>query len=390
MKKIYTISVVLLVWVGGLSAQSNAGSIRTGDIRMIRTGDDVTVSFLLEAGRRSTARASHDLVIEPVLKNGVSQRPLPSVVVRGRRSRVIAARHELGGGKRTREQSPMYMQAGESFEYTATLPYEEWMRGGELVFEGVSVGCCSSSEVDLGLVAGNVLYGEPRIEERVVEIPEVVAPPAVTTGEKLAARYPFVAPVEEYERLRAAFDGGPDMVQGAIGEIRGGSISIYFDQSVRVVDRNFGDNNRRLVELISAVRALASAPDSKIAMIVIAGFASPEGSPELNDRLAWDRAVAVKEFLTENSPVDGRAIRIFNGGADWAGLKKLVEESSIYRKQRIVDIIENTPVWDSRRGVGRRGELMRLDGGDPYRYMLTNFFPKLRQAAYIRVYYEPK
>jgi hypothetical protein len=125
-------------------------------------------------------------------------------------------------------------------------------------------------------------------------------------------------------------------------------------------------------------------------MIVIAGFASPEGSPELNDRLALDRAVAVKEFMMDNSSVEGRSIRIFNGGTDWAGLKKLVEESDIYRKQRIVDIIENTPVWDSRRGVGRRGELMRLDGGDPYRYMLTNFFPQLRQAAYIRVYYESK
>jgi hypothetical protein len=173
-----------------------------------------------------------------------------------------------------------------------------------------------------------------------------------------------------------------------IAVAREGSISVYFRQGDHAIDRNFGDNNRNLVELISAVRALSQADDSSIARIVIAGFASPEGATALNERLAHDRAVAIKEFLAGNSDVDPRTIEIYNGAVDWMGLKDLVEQSDIYRKHRIVDIIEHTPVWDGYRNVGRLGELMRLDDGEPYRYMAREFFPLLRQAAYIKVYYE--
>jgi hypothetical protein len=156
-----------------------------------------------------------------------------------------------------------------------------------------------------------------------------------------------------------------------------------------VIDRNFGDNNRNLVELISAVRALVAAEDARIERVVIAGFASPEGSSALNDRLAHDRAMSVKEFLVSNSAIDPRTIRIINGGVDWTGLRELIEQSDIYSKWRMIDIIDNTPVWDSHRRVGRHGQLMRLEGGVPYRQISREFFPLLRQAAYIKVYYAP-
>jgi hypothetical protein len=60
------------------------------------------------------------------------------------------------------------------------------------------------------------------------------------------------------------------------------------------------------------------------------------------------------------------------------------------QKQRIVELIDTVPVWDKARNLGRLGELMRLDGGEPYRYMLDKLFPELRQAAYIKVYFENK
>jgi hypothetical protein len=37
--------------------------------------------------------------------------------------------------------------------------------------------------------------------------------------------------------------------------------------------------------------------------------------------------------------------------------------------------------------VGREGELKKLNGGLPYRYMLEYFFPQLRHAALVWVYY---
>jgi outer membrane protein OmpA-like peptidoglycan-associated protein len=256
------------------------------------------------------------------------------------------------------------------------------MVGGQLTLDGVSMGCCSSTEVPLGPLADNILYAERIIETRLVEVPVVVPH---TTGEEMAGQYRFVAPAEDFTLVREALQNPGDraIVDRFIAETRQGSISIYFGQGLRALDDSFSSNNKSLVELIAAVRALILSGDSRVAAIVIAGFSSPEGSPELNDRLAYDRAVVVKDFLVDNTGVDPSVVRVFNGGADWAGLRKLVERSSMYDKQRVLEIID-------RGGADRLAMLRRLDGGRTYRYMLENLFPKLRQAAYIKVYYESK
>jgi hypothetical protein len=66
----------------------------------------------------------------------------------------------------------------------------------------------------------------------------------------------------------------------------------------------------------------------------------------------------------------------------------MVEKSNLPEKRDILSIIDNTPVWDSGRQVGRLGELMRLNGGRTYRYLLNEYFPYLRSGAFIRVYHK--
>jgi outer membrane protein OmpA-like peptidoglycan-associated protein len=374
----------LALSVGGALAQTGRRSVEAADIRMTRTDGQVTVEFTLETGRR-VARAGHNQVIDPVLQSGGEERRLPSVIIRGRRSEVIDLRHELGGGERSGEPAAGTLRAGESFDYAVTVPYESWMSGSQLIFEGTSVGCCTAEELAPELIAANVLYAEPVIETQVVEIP---APAAPSTGERLAVQYPFVAPAADFAPFEQALHNPRQnsLTEQAITGAREGSISVFFAQGISAVDRNFGDNNRNLVELISVVRALTEAGDSEIAAIVIAGFTSPEGGAALNDRLAWNRAVAVKEFLVANTGVDSQRVRVFNGGDDWAGLRELVDRSDLYPRQRLLEIIDRTPTT----GDARLGELKRVDGGRPWQYMEANFFPRLRQAAYIKVYYENK
>lgn len=398
MKKIILLICASVVSLTSAVAQSDNRSVEASGIRMIRSGENVTVQFTLNTGKKTT-KASENLVVSPFLRGDAAERELPSIVIRGRRSKVLDARHELATRERLHEQTPVYVTAGESVDYAATLPYESWMRGGQLVFEGVRVGCCSSKEVQLGLIAENILYAEPEIETRIVEVPVVIPNP--TTGDRLAEQYPFVTPLSQL--AQTGTDHGDMPLDPARGNsatrndeeqsfidttARDGSISIYFRQGSHAIDRKLGDNNKNLVELISAVRVLAEADDSSIAKIVIAGFTSPEGGIALNERLGRNRAMEIKEFLAANSGIDPQAVTIYNGAVDWAGLKELVAKSDIHNKQQIINVIDNTPVWDSSNNVGRLGELMRMDGGKPYRYMLANFFPQLRQAAYIKVYYE--
>ena len=54
-------------------------------------------------------------------------------------------------------------------------------------------------------------------------------------------------------------------------------------------------------------------------------------------------------------------------------------------KEDILRIIDDVPILK-----GREVRLMKLNQGIPYRYMKEHFFPKLRRAGYIKVYYRMK
>ena len=386
-------------------SQTDRHSIEASNIELTRTANNVTLIFNLHAGAKATG-SQYSLVVTPTIRNGNNSSPLPSIIIQGKRAKIAAERHELATGLRHYQQEPVYMTVGSSTRYSATIPYENWMNGGQVVLEGVNIGCCSSTESSLGLLASNILSGAQIREVQIVEA-SVAAPVGTTTGDRLAAQYSFISPISAFEEARKSPDGLFDYnmplnlgkgltvprqgeVERFINQTREGSMSVYFHQGKYDIDRDFSSNSRTLVEMITAVRTLITSNDSRIVRIVIAGFASPEGSLAVNDRLAWDRAVAVKNFLTANSNIRPETIHIYNGSVDWIGLRELVARSDIYQKYQIMDIIDHSPVWDSRSQRGRLSELMRLDRGNPYRYMLRNFFPQLRQAAYIKIYYENK
>lgn len=223
---------------------------------------------------------------------------------------------------------------------------------------------------------------EPKPVVVVKPTPEPVV--VVSTGERLLPKHAFLAPVAEFTQAFA------DNSESYIAEHRDGSLSLYFEQSATRVDPAYMNNESTIRELLSVIDEIQRSPDSRVARVVVAGFSSPEGSAALNERLANDRAVCIKDYLVQNSSLSSQMFDVQNGGIDWQGLRKLVAQSSMPEKNQIMYIIDNMPVWDSVKKVGRHGELMRLNGGKPYKYMMANFFPELRNATYIRVYFDNK
>ena len=162
------------------------------------------------------------------------------------------------------------------------------------------------------------------------------------------------------------------------------SLTVYFHQGRNNIDLSYRYNNYSLNRFLTAVREIQNSPDSRVTKVVIIGFASPEGSVELNTRLGQTRAENTRRYLLENGMLGAEQIELHNGKVNWGGLRKLVMQSSMPYREQVLNIIDNTP--DFR----RQAELMRLGGGAPYRYMLNNLFPELRNATYIKVYYENK
>lgn len=347
--------------------QNQFKALIINNIELRRTGDEVTVGFTCYAGDKAT-KNGYSLIVQPVLQNEKHILNLPDITVQGRTARIAERRHLLATGQRERKDR-YSIENGEFVSYTASVPYQEWMSGAELVLNGVSVGCCSATETVIGVIAEN-LFPDQVTEEIIIEETVVPVEQALSTGDKLAAMFPFLTSLDSPEG---------DMT---------GSLTIYFPQGNRVIDRGYKDNNKSLIELISAVRAITSSTDSKVKQVVIAGFASPEGYVRYNEQLAWDRGIALRNFLTENTRLTTDLIRVYNGSVDWEGLRKLVADSDMYEKSQILNIIDS-PLIESASGKDERlNRLKSLNGGVSYRYMLNNFFPLLRNAAYIKVYYE--
>ncbi|MCC8061622.1 MAG: DUF3868 domain-containing protein [Rikenellaceae bacterium] len=380
MKKILLLILFTIALGISSQAQPSKKSVSFTDRKIELSGGTVTVQFRVDIGKRAAA-GGRTLIYEPVLTNGTYRWSLPPVIIQGARARVAQSRHDWAAGHAIVYDNPKYAGNGSMLIYNAAAPWQLWMHGADLVIEGLDMGCCSESIISPLVVAENLDLPPVRrtvVEE--VEVTEIVELPK-TTGDLLAETVSYVRHASEMD----SFEPGQ-----LSDEDREGSLTVYFRQANLKVDPEVGDNYRTLTDMLGSIRRLQDSPDSRVSHVVVAGFASPEGSFDSNDRLAWNRAVAIKDYLLRNSDVPADRIQLYNGSEDWRGLYLQVEKSDLYDKSQILDIIDNVPIWDPVRKTGREKELMKLDGGRTYRYLYEHFFPKLRNAAYIKIYYENK
>ena len=166
------------------------------------------------------------------------------------------------------------------------------------------------------------------------------------------------------------------------------TLVVYFPVgSVRVIPE-FENNRAQLDHLLSVLDKIAEDKNSRIAKILVVGSASPDGSAELNSRIAANRAQVLVDYITSRTRLSPSYFEVKNDQVSWRLLRKLVANSDMDFRQQVLHIIDTAPGWDAKKKVGRLGLLMEFNGGKLYHYMKQHFFPKLRNAGYIKVFYE--
>jgi hypothetical protein len=375
MKTIRIIAVLLLLALAhspGLAQGDERRTVRVEDFELMRDGSSVMVDFSLRIGEKA-ARAGSTLTIIPVLTDGRERVEMQPVTVRGRRAEILYRRRFVASPRTVETPGAIVAQNDSRVPYHATVPYAEWMHGAQLVLDGVDEGCCSAVHTNIGLVADELFVPrEGGAAAPVTRVEKVVVPGTeVTTGEMLARHFPFVK------------EEGSDM-----GDWRRTGLTVHFRQGKSEIERNYRHNSQSLVDLLSVIAEIERSGDSQVSRIVIAGFASPEGTYMHNLRLSERRAQAVNRIVTANSSIWPERVELYGGGEDWEGLRALVEASDMWEKWSVLDIIDNVPVWDTWGGYDRETELKRLNSGETYRYMLRTLYPELREAAFITVFYK--
>ena len=154
---------------------------------------------------------------------------------------------------------------------------------------------------------------------------------------------------------------------------------IHFKIGKSDLDLDYNGNKATLQQCIDRIRAIMENQEYVIEHIRIIGYASPEGPLPLNQQLSASRAKVLKEYLVSKSSIAPDLFEVVAGGENWNELRIMVEKSNINNKERILEIIDNTP-----EGTDPEIALKQLSGGS-YQYMLKNFYPKLRSASSVQV-----
>lgn len=380
-KWIYTLCAGLVAATAAYGQSDDAvnDKYRTdiSEVTVSTDGDSVRVSFEAYFGKAVT-RGGRSLIYSPVISDGDYHVSLPALVVQNKRAAAASKRNRWAAKGSPAAPRALYAKRGRTVEYRATAGFQQWMEGADIVIEKVDAGCCSVKEESI-TIAENILFvpKTDTIAPMIAEEPEHAAP--VTIADSVAEIFPFVQPASNYD---------PDISPKDYLANRENSIILYFRINSYMIEGDFSDNRQTLKNLIAAIDVICASGDGHVEYVVVAGFSSPDGILSRNDRLAWERAVSIKEYIIGNTELPDKSVVLYNGSEDWQGLRELVEKSPIPDKEEVLHIIDNTPVWDSDGGKNRLRELKELNDGEAYRYMVDNLFPQLRSGAFIRVFYE--
>lgn len=137
----------------------------------------------------------------------------------------------------------------------------------------------------------------------------------------------------------------PNYVQDTIVKTEVKEI-IYHSNHANIV---FPVNKSEKIKTQTNIDAINRASDEvqngfEVEKIIVEGYASPEGTDEINNRLAEERAQAAAELIQNelHTHLDNKQVTIHSNGADWDGLVNAILGSDIDNKEDIANRIKNS------------------------------------------------
>lgn len=306
-------------------------------------GDSLYIRLQLNLSQLEVG-SNRYMILTPLLIGEVvgNEIELPAILINGA-NRSKAYLRSMSLKKDQPEMSHFYkiLRSGKDsrlVDYTMVIPYVPWMATARLDIENFLCGCAGNEE--------RVLV-QALVDK--VDVEKIFTP--------LLA---YIEPIIETVKMR--------------NERR--EISLDFPVNQSSVRPDYMNNQSELSKVETMLAKIQGDKNFTITSISITGFASPEGSVAGNEILSIKRAQALKGYLLPLFPIASHLYHIEYGGENWVGLLAMVEASSIHGKEKILSILKETP--DVMR---RKTELKKLDGGKPYKEMLTTMYPKLRKAV---------
>lgn len=299
MKKYIIIGLALIsaatATAGDVQSEIADGRVKVEGAQVVRHDEEMTVdlAFMLN---NSYVQSNRGLVFTPMLvsKSKADTLKMPSLEVLGRKRWIYYQRT----GKTSTENPYKVVRRnnGESQteQYTYATPYKEWMDGAEIV---VAEGLCGCSQSPVG---------EP-VSQVVGHVPEKPKPYEPYWS------YAYVTPKVEEVKTR---------------EIEG-SARLNFQLAKYDILPNFGNNYSELQKIRNTIDVARNDSDVVITGITLHGYASPDGLYVKNEKLAYNRTLALRSYLMDVYPDLKQGIYTIKSTAeDWDGVYAYVKANA--------------------------------------------------------------
>ena len=355
MRKIQYTILLMLVLCYSVQAQHITSGISVEDLQTEVVGDDFRLNFTV-AAHNLHINCDGYRILEFAVENAENRLVLPTVIYSGTiRYRYEQRRTELSG---IHPIEPYYIYKGikkdESYElkYALSLPYYSWMEHASVTYREYTHDCSGNNLTAEGILVADLkpapIYVEPEVwKSNPAHYPELVS---------------FLVPDVEEVKARAS------MI----------SLNIGFPVNVVEVRSSFANNEKELMRADSLVELLQDNDLLTINGVGICGYASPEGSYTVNERLAKGRSLNFKQYLVDKYP-DNEYIRNARTSwvpEDWEKFGEMVEGSDIVAKQEVLAIVnDNNIAPDTKDRM-----LQQITWwSSNYKIILKEMFPKLRR-----------
>lgn len=165
-------------------------------------------------------------------------------------------------------------------------------------------------------------------------------------------------------------------------------ILVDFRVNSTVIDSTYSDNAVRMQEIIDFLHNIRRDSTINIVEVSFCGAASPEGSDQLNRRLARGRLTALENLVRKEVDIPDSLITRNDSYIPWNYLKKQIEDSDIIRTDEVIAILNESSLlvdyhYPNLHIDRRVVKLQKLDNGKVWQQINKLFFGQMRNASVV-------
>ncbi len=321
------------------------GLVTIKGLELAEVGDSLLLAFNVEVKARAmNNRQSWRIVPQLSAPTTGQSIELPALLITGRQKERHFKRKERFGNRWLMENYPGYKTTipegtDTVLQYRTTVPYEYWMDNAHLnIYQYLA----SPREKRQLFSSGS--YGTVTLQKKE---PYIVQP-----------QVSYIRPKKEVKRRSV-----------------GHRALVDFPVNVSRIIPDFRRNPEELAVIDKQIRLIKDNPHIDIETIYMEGYASPEGSNSLNQRLSAERVEALKMYFVEKHGIDANIINMKSVTEDWNGLRTIVDSwPEGNGKERILAAIDSPEEPDVKE--------QRLRALPEWRSLVNEAFLYLRRTEY--------